>query len=263
MSHALSPANGSTDRFGYEWQKYNEMLPIYEEQFLRWTCLLPKSEWQNKSFLDVGCGMGRNSFWPLKYGAKSCVAVDVDERSLASAQTTLAPFSQTSEVKKCSAYDMTFKDQFDIAFSIGVIHHLEHPHVALSKMAEAVKPGGKVVIWVYGNQNVNMLIQFLNPLRKILFSRLPVEMTHILSWCPTALLWLFLRMGLGRIEYFKLLRKFTFPHLRSIVFDQMLPTIAHYWTKEEVFSLMTVVGLKNVRIQEVNQISWCAVGQKF
>lgn len=61
---------GSPDRFGYEWSVYNKILPIYEEQFKRWSVLIPESEWAGKSFLDVGCGTGRNSIWPIKYGAK-------------------------------------------------------------------------------------------------------------------------------------------------------------------------------------------------
>ncbi len=69
-------------------------------------------------------------------------------------------------------------------------------------------------------------------------------------------------MGLGNIEYFKLIRKFSFWHLRSIVFDQMLPSIANYWKKDEVLHLMKKTGLKNIKIAQVNDMSWCAVGIK-
>ena len=48
-----------------------------------------------------------------------------------------------------SAYDLPFEGRFDLAFSIGVIHHLEYPQRALERMACAVKPGGRVLIWVY------------------------------------------------------------------------------------------------------------------
>src|SRR3954454_2609365 len=76
---------GSPDRFGWEWNTYAEILPEYEEQFRRWTVHLQPEDWAGKSFLDVGCGMGRNSFWPMSYGARDSVAVDLDERSLAHA----------------------------------------------------------------------------------------------------------------------------------------------------------------------------------
>src|SRR5207249_903949 len=35
----------------------------------------------------------------------------------------------------------------------------------------------------------------------------------------------------------------TFAHLRAIVFDQMIPRIAHYWRRETVETLMSRAGL--------------------
>src|ERR1700726_4742345 len=67
MSDALSA--GSPDRFGYEWHRYAEMRPEYEEQFRNWTVHLGPEDWRGKFFLDVGCGTGRNSYWPMTYGA--------------------------------------------------------------------------------------------------------------------------------------------------------------------------------------------------
>ena len=55
---------------------------------------------------------------------------------------------------------------------------------------------------------------------------------------------------------------FGFPHLRSIVFDRMLPRIAHYWPRERVAELMTEAGLEDVRIRAVNQMSWSAIGTR-
>jgi SAM-dependent methyltransferase len=118
---------------------------------------LEPQDWQGKDFLDVGCGMGRNSYWPLKYGAAGGVAVDIDERSLDSARRNLKTFA-TMQVMRASVYDLPFEDRFDLAFSIGVIHHLECPERALEKMVGAVKPGGRV--WVYGRENNFWLYEF-------------------------------------------------------------------------------------------------------
>ena len=252
---------GSPDRFGYEWNEYSQILPEYEKQFERWTILIPKEEWVNKAFLDVGCGMGRNSFWPMSYGAKSSVSIDVDDRSLSAAIKNLSCFKHC-KVEKISAYDVPYENEFDIVFSIGVIHHLEHPAVALKKMVQAAKVKGKVMIWVYGYENSRWVVHFFNPFRKVIFSKLPISVTHFLSLFPTIGLWLFLRMGIGKISYFQLLRTFSFKHLRSIVFDQMLPQIANYWKKEEVIQLMEDAGLKNIKMKHVNDMSWCAMGEK-
>lgn len=251
----------SGDRFGFEWNKYKELLPIYEEQFQRWTPQIQTQDWKGMNFLDVGCGMGRNSYWPLKYGAESGVSIDIDDNSLESAKQTLSTFNNV-EIQKISAYDIPFENRFDISFSIGVIHHLNHPEQALQNMVKATKPGGKVLIWVYGRENNRWLIYLLNPVRKLIFSKLPIRVTHALSIFPTAMLWALLRIGVAPNDYFKLIRQFSFAHLRSIVFDQMLPNIANYWSKEEVFRLMSETGLEDIDIQWVNQISWTALGTK-
>ena len=258
---AIDYGKGSPTRFGYEWNRYSEIEPVYEEQFRRWTVHLTQEDWKNKYFLDVGCGMGRNSYWPMKYGASGGVAIDVDDRSLKSARKTLENYPSV-HLKHKSAYDLDETNCFDIAFSIGVIHHLEYPEKALKAMVNSVVPGGKVLIWVYGYENNEWIVQYLNPLRKLLFSKLPISLVHFLSLFPASILWLFLKLGIGRIEYFKLIKDFSFWHIRSIVFDQMLPNIANYWAKDEVEDLMRKAGLNEVKLSWVNEMSWSAIGVK-
>ena len=59
-----------------------------------------------------------------------------------------------------------------------------------------------------------------------------------------------------------LIRNFSFSHLRSIVFDQMLPKIANYYKEDEVKRLMNSVGLVNVKVNWVNEMSWSVIGDK-
>lgn len=257
----LAVTAGSPDRFGYEWELYSGMRPEYEEQFRRWTVHLAPEDWRGLTFLDVGCGMGRNSYWPMRYGAAGGLAIDVDARSLAAARRTLAGYAAVA-VRELSAYDIEPSASFDIAFSIGVIHHLQFPERALAAMAGAVKPGGRVLIWVYGLENNRWIVRLVTPLRKLLFSRLPIGLLHHLSLYPAALLWFGLRLGIGRVEYFRLLRRLAFRHLRSIVFDQMLPKIAHYWPRAEVERLMSEAGLVEIRLAWINELSWSAIGRR-
>lgn len=254
-------AAGSPDRFGYEWHTYTELRPDYQEQFRRWTVHLTPESWRRKLFLDAGCGMGRNSYWPMSFGAAGGVAIDVDQRSLAAARRTLAPFPAV-QVRDLSVYDIDYEGRFDVVFSIGVIHHLALPEKALAAMVKAAKPAGKVLIWVYGRENNGFIVHVLTPLRKLLFSRLPIGVVHHLSLYPSLALWLALRLGLNSIEYFRLLRRLSFRHVRSIVFDQMLPKIANYWSRETVDALMRSSGLTDVRLAWVNEMSWSAIGTK-
>ncbi len=259
--NAPAVATGSPERFGYSWDNYAELLPIHEAQFLLWTTPLQPDDWRGKRFLDAGCGMGRNSYWPLKYGAVSSVSIDVDDRTLARARQTLSPFAQ-AEIRHLSIYDIPDVDAFDIVFSIGVVHHLAAPDAAVARLAQAARPGGLVLVWLYGAENNGWIIHLFNPVRQALFSRMPLSVVHFLSWPLTAILWLGLRIGFSRLAYMKLISRFSFRHLRAIVFDHMIPRIALYYAKDEAIALLTRAGLADVEAHWTNEMSWTVMGRK-
>lgn len=252
---------GSPERFGYSWDRFSELSPEQERQFELWSCLISRDEWRGKRFLDAGCGAGRNTFYPMSYGAASAVAMDLDDRSLRAARANLAAY-KTVDVVKGSIYDIPFENEFDIAFSIGVVHHLEHPEIALCQLTKAVKPGGKVLIWVYGYENLEVFVHVLNPFRKALFSWMPLRLVRLLAYIPTAALWLALKLGFTPIAYLKLLKNFPFMHLHHIIFDQMLPRISNYWRRNEAFALVQQAGLQDIKIEWVNECSWTVMGIK-
>ena len=252
---------GSPERFGFSWDTYAELLPQHEEQFRKWTSPLKPDDWRGKAFLDAGCGIGRNSYWPLRYGAARGCAIDVDDRTLSRARNVLAGFSNI-EVRKNSIYEIPDRDAFDIVFSIGVVHHLEHPDIALASLVAAAKPGGMVLVWLYGRENNGWIVWFFNPMRRLLFSRMPLGLVHKLSVPLTALLWAFLRCGLSRSPYMRLLRGFSFRHLRAIVFDHMIPRIALYYDKKSAIDLLSRAGLSDVKAHWTNEMSWTVIGRK-
>ena len=253
-------SKGSPERFGFSWERFKKNTDEQELQFQGWTNLLgPSDVWNGVKFMDVGCGAGRNSYWAMKYGAAEGLAIDVDDRSLNAAKEKLAEYPSMG-VKYLSAYDIDEHDQYDIVFSIGVIHHLSDPELAVRRMTQATRPGGKVLIWVYGKENLGGYVLLLDPLRKYLFSRMPLPILHTIAWVPAVMLWGGLKIGLGRLGYLKLLRKFPLVHLHHIVFDQMLPQIANYWTREEAENMLKQANLEDVQSQSVNDISWTVTG---
>jgi SAM-dependent methyltransferase len=252
---------GSPERFGFSWDTYAELLGAHEEQFLRWTAPLKPADWQQKSFLDAGCGMGRNSVWPLRYGAAHGVSIDVDERTLARARQTLAPFPN-AQVRQTSIYEIPDHSRFDIVFSIGVVHHLTDPDRAVARMAQAAKPGGLVLVWLYGRENNGWIVWLFNPFRQLLFSRLPLSWVHALSAPLTALLWIALRAGAARTPYLQLIRGFSLRHLRAIVFDHMIPRVARYYRRVDAIALLERAGLQHVEAVWTNKMSWTVTGRK-
>lgn len=261
-SKTIDTKMGTPERFGYAWNIASKITDINEIQFLNWTKTIKnKGFWKNKSILDAGCGIGRNTFWPIKYGAKSAVAFDMDNRTLKAAEYNLKKFKNV-QIKKFSIYDIPYENKFDLSFSIGVIHHLEFPKKAINQLIKATKPEGKILVWLYGHENMELYINFLNPIRKFLFSRAPLPLVRLLSYIPTVFLYLYVNLEITKLEYFKLLKKLTFIQIQQIIFDQMLPKTAKYYKKEEAIRLLKHKNLKNIKIEWVNQCSWCVSATK-
>ena len=133
---------------------------------------------------------------------------------------------------------------------------------AAFRLVKAVKPGGKLLVWLYGYENNEWLIRYFNPVRKFLFSKMPLPLVYGLSFPATAMLWSFLKLGFGRTEYMCLIRSFSFRHLRAIVYDHMIPIIALYYTKNEAIRLLEESGLVDISAHWVNEMSWTVIGIK-
>ena len=250
----------SAERFGYEWNKFNKIIPEYEIQFLKWVYPFKKDDFKGKIILDAGCGTGRNSYWPLLYGAKKVVAFDFDKRIVDVAKKNLSQFENAEAVYQ-SIYDIAYENEFDIVFSIGVVQFLEKPQEAIIRLVRAMKKGGLFLIWVYAREGNEWIVRFIMPLRKIL-SRLPPWFTNIISYFFSISLFLCLKSVPFKHPYFKQLKNFKFWHVHSIVLDQLLPKISNYWKKEEALDLLKNKGLENIKIYSVNNNSWTVVGNK-
>lgn len=245
----------SQHRFGYEWDRYAAMTPEYEAQFRNWTYPLAPSDWRGKRVLDAGCGMGRNSYWPLKWGAAAVTAFDYDQRSVARANTTLKEFESVAVLYK-SIYDIDWNNEFDTAFSIGVIHHLADPKRALSKLVESLKPGGLLLVWVYSYEGNEWIVRFVDPVRKHVTSKLPLPLVHALAYGCSVPLFVFAKL-FRKTPYLKQLSYYHFWHVHSIVFDQLIPDIANYWRKEEVRDLVAGLPVSNVTVEmPPNNMGW-------
>lgn len=239
----------SQERFGYEWDKYSHMDENYEHQFKNWVSPLRPEDFQGKKILDAGCGMGRNSYWPLKWGAKSITAFDFDQRSVERAKQTLSSFKNV-EVFYKSIFKIEWKNEFDIAMSIGVIHHLEDPLLALQNMTRALVPGGTLLVWVYSYEGNEWIVRYVNPIRKHITSKLPVSVVHFLSYFCSLPLFVFVKIFRGPSGYLKQLSTFDFWHIHSIVFDQLIPDIANYWSKKDLEEMLgKITDIENLSIQ--------------
>jgi SAM-dependent methyltransferase len=250
----------SSERFGFEWNRFPRIIPEYEQFFRAWVAGLAPEDFRGKRILDAGCGIGRNSYWPLQYGAAQVVAFDLDPRTVRVARENLS-FTDRARVFQQSIYDLTAEDEFDIVLSIGVIHHLKDPLKAMANLVRAARPGGTILVWVHAREGHTVAKVAINLVRRIT-SKLPVRLVECLTLPFSLLLYGYVKLWPHRHPYLRLLRAARFWHVHSIVFDQLLPEISHYWTKEQALSLFADLPVTDVTIQFCNEGSWSVRARK-
>lgn len=252
------------DRFGYEWEKYSDIKPqyyaSYQRQFLNWIYPLQPDYFIDKKILDAGCGMGRNSYWALVWGAREVYAFDHDERSVAAAKNTLKDFAN-AHVSLHDLEHLPWVDEFDFIFSIGVIHHTKNPHLVMGQLHKSLKPGGEILLWVYSREGFEWIVKILNPLRINITSRMSPRLLHLLTYIVSVPFYFYLKIFNPQRPYFQQLRSFSFTHVQSILFDQLLPDIARYYSKEEAQELLQ--GFRHVEVYAPpNRTGWIVRGTK-
>jgi len=249
---------GSPDRFGYEWASYSEILPESKRQLERWLGATGLASFAGKRVMDVGCGMGRNPYWYVDAGASSVLAVDVDDSSLGAARKNLARFSN-AKVEKHSVYDLDPKvvGRFDRVTCVGVLHHLADPESALERMWACVEPGGDLVLWCYGKEGNRLILPVIQALRAI-GSRAPIAVSHAMAKSIAAVAWPVIKVAPFRTEYYRWIRSLSFRNVESIIFDQMLPRIARYYTEADMRELLGRLPGGSLFLEFVQGNSWHA-----
>jgi len=229
MTDVLSA--GSPDRFGYEWHRYAEMRPNTRSSSAIGRCISAPKTGAANSF----------SYCRLRHRSQQLLADDVlrrwrqgyrCRRRLAGGGAAQPGALPGVSVEKQSAYEIGESDAYDIVFSIGsfIICNFRTRHSADGACREAGRPCADLGVWLR-EQRVDRAV--FRPAATRAVQPAADRLVHHLSLYRR---WAVDRAAArhGRIGYFELLRRLAFPHMRSIVFDQMLPKIAHYWPRATV-----------------------------
>lgn len=139
--------------FGNNWKSYVEKVGQVEVQNAQESLadLIGTENIRGKTFLDIGCGSGIHSAAALKLGAKSVIAVDLDENSTNTTKEVLKSFSpeESWEVVNDSIFGLEPSYKAEIVYSWGVLHHTGHLFASLEKILKLVATDGQLVISVY------------------------------------------------------------------------------------------------------------------
>jgi len=136
---------------------------------------------KDKAILDIGCGSGRFTKQAGLSGANIVVATDVGESVQLAYQLTKGLDNVC--IVQADIYNMPVKQFADLAFSIGVLHHLPNPQKGFKVLKSTVKPGGEMLIWVYNRRNNFRAVYIFETLRKAT-RHIPKPILYQLCYLP-------------------------------------------------------------------------------
>lgn len=134
--------------FDERWIQYRKPQPTTASVFAQKTGGWSHPQLHGKTVLDAGCGIGRFSMIARAYGA-DVFSVDASPAAVKSAYENTG---KKANVVQADILNLPFCSQaFDMAFSIGVLHHTKNTKDAFMEVARTVKPGGQLAVWLYCN----------------------------------------------------------------------------------------------------------------
>jgi SAM-dependent methyltransferase len=262
--------------FGWEWRTFPRIDDHHEQQFLDWIAPAGRDSFRGRIVLEGGCGKGRHTRLASRFGAAAVIGVDLSSAvDVAFDNTRDEP---AAHIVQADLLRLPIRPaSCDYAFSVGVLHHLSDPSAGFQALAESVRPGGGVSVWVYGAENNAWIANIVSPLRVRLTSRLPPRLLHAISFVVALPLWLALvalyrpagRSGMAWMRrclfyypYLSYISRFPFREIHSIVHDHLAAPVAHYLRRELVEQWYRSVGAREAVVAWHNRNSWRGYGLK-
>lgn len=175
--------------YAYIWDQFDDekFARFADDHFYVWSPLpLPDDFFQGKTVLDAGCGSGRACRSLLQAGAAKVVAIDVGAGCTRTTWSRNREFGDRLELCQASVLALPFADaQFDFVHCDGVLHHTTDPPRGFMELVRVLKPGGTLVVAVYGRGGLlNLAIYTARAFRRLIPIQLTFKLCKLLSKNP-------------------------------------------------------------------------------
>lgn len=254
--------------FGEQWVNYRDNPGYYGSVNLLadiFGPLLSMEELKGARVADIGSGTGRIVNMLLDGGANHVVAVEpsaaysVLRENTASRQDSITYINNRGESLPPDA-------DLDLVVSMGVIHHIPDPDPVLAAAFQALKPGGRILLWLYGfegNENYLRLIEPLRSITKRLPHRILQGICALMNLILDAYIFLCRFLPLPMRQYMRNVLARLPRSVRGLtIYDQLNPAYAKYYRREEAEALLQRAGFEDVRVYHRHGYSWTVSGRK-
>lgn len=253
--------------FGDQWTRYTQNEGYYGSAALLADILEPLlslGDVAGKRIADIGSGTGRIVNMLLDAHATHVVAVEPSAafevlRNNVCHSDAVTLLNVTGDLLPPTG-------DVDLIVSIGVLHHIPDPVPVMRTAFRALRPGGKMLAWLYGHEGNEMYLALAKPLRAVT-RRLPHSLLNVVVWVLypplAAYIALAQRFRLPLRDYvINYLRKLSPRQRRLVMYDQLNPAYAKYYSRTEAIALFRAAGFENIAVHHRHGYSWTVLGEK-
>jgi SAM-dependent methyltransferase len=267
MRRTIASKNQTIQDFGEQWVRYRDNEGYYGSLELFSDILSPflkPDELKGCKVAEIGSGTGRIVNMLLEAGAENIIASEPSEAFDVLCKNIKQPDKVTC--LKLTGDQLPASGDLDYVFSIGVLHHIQDPIPVVEAAFKALRPGGHFFVWLYGKEGNTLYLTLLT-----LFRMFATHLPHVMLTSLVEMMYWPL------VTYIKLCHLFPLPlkgyllsvfekmspqKRRLIIYDQLNPSFAKYYTRLEAENLLLDGNFKDVRVHHRHAYSWTAIGTK-
>lgn len=253
--------------FGEQWVRFRDNEGYFGSLELFSDILSPflkPDELKGCKVAEVGSGAGRIVNMLLEAGARHVIAVEPSEAFDVLRENIKQPDKVTC--LKVTGDQLPAFGDLDFVFCIGVLHHIQDPTPVVEAAFRALRPGGRLLVWLYGKEGNTLYLTILEPLRNFTI-HLPhwmlITLVEIMYWPLLLYMKLCLLFPLPMRGYLLwVFAKMPPDKRRLIIYDQLNPAYAKYYTRFEAEKLLLDGKFKDVQVHHRHGYSWTVIGAK-
>jgi len=254
--------------FGEQWTRYTTNDGYYASgELFRDICgpLLDPNALAGTTVGDIGSGTGRIVTMLIEAGVDRLVAVEPSD-AFGVLKANTAQYADRIDYIHDDGKSIPPGRNLDYVFSIGVLHHIDDPAPVVRAAYAALRPGGRMLIWLYGREGNETYLRVVETLRPATI-RLPhfalVALCHVLNLCLALYIPLCRILPLPLRDYARhVIGRFSWGKRYLVIYDQLNPTVARYYTRDQAEALLVDGGFRNVRLYHRHGYSWTVIGEK-
>ncbi|MEO5345396.1 MAG: class I SAM-dependent methyltransferase [Magnetococcus sp. YQC-9] len=225
-----------------------------------------REELPGKRVAEIGCGSGRFIRQLCECDAEHVVALEPSQGGFHALRLNTRECADRISYLNIRGDQLPAESDLDVIFSLGVLHHIPDPKPVVDAAYRALRPGGRMIVWLYGHEGNRFYLALTLPLRF-----LTVRLPH--AWLETLSRWLvtvtdvytffcrFLPLPL-RHYFLETFSRFTRERRMVAIYDQLDPAYAKYYRRAEAEALLSGSGFRDVQLFHYKGYSWSVSGIK-